>query len=356
MAIESSAPPASPDRFHTIRDFRLVGGGTLPEATLAYVAYGQLAPDGANAVLVTHGFTSSHRFTDTHGPSGEGSWGPLVGPGKAIDTDRYFVVSSNMLGSSYGSTCPRTTDPRTGKAYGPDFPALDVRDIVNAQRAMLEAAGVRRLVAVVGPSYGGFQAFVWGISHPDFVDGIAPIISGLRAPRDPGADGRLVERFAAHPNWNGGRYYENGGIFEAMRDLRVETLLKYGAMDELATAFPDPAARRAEIDRRAAKWAHEFDANSLLALMRASQAYDATRDLARIRARVLYILSRTDRLFPPSLREEVMPALERAGVRADYFEIDSAFGHQASGADWAKWAPTLRNYLDALWTDRRTGK
>ncbi|MBL8805438.1 MAG: alpha/beta fold hydrolase [Rhodospirillales bacterium] len=343
----------APDRKHTIRDFRLVSGETLPEATIAYVAYGRLAPGGDNAILVTHGFTSSHRFTDTHGPSGEGSWGPLVGPGKAIDTDRHFVVSSNMLGSSYGSTCPRSRDPRTGRAYGPNFPALDVRDIVNAQRAMLESIGVRRLLAVVGPSYGGFQAFVWGMTHPDFVDGIAPIISGLRAPRDPGADGRLVERFAAHANWNGGNYYENGGIFEAMRDLRVETLLKYGAMEELATAFPDPSARRAEIERRAAQWANEFDGNSLLTLMRASQGYDATRELNRIRARVLYVLSRTDKLFPPALRDEVMPALAAAGVDARYFEIDSIFGHQASGADWSKWGPELRKFLDALWTNRR---
>ncbi|MBI1243451.1 MAG: alpha/beta fold hydrolase [Alphaproteobacteria bacterium] len=350
---ESSAAAIAPDRTHKIRDFRLASGAVLTEAEIAYVTYGRLAADGANAILVTHGFTSSHRFTDTHGPSGEGSWGPLVGPGKAIDTDRFFVVSSNMLGSSYGSTCPRSIDPRTGRAYGPDFPKLDVRDIVNAQRTMLEAIGVRRLLAVVGPSYGGFQAFVWGISHPDFVDGIVPVISGLRSPRDPGADERLVARFAAHPNWNGGRYYENGGIFEAMRELRVETLLKYGAMEELAASIPDPAERRAEIDRRAGTWATEFDANSLLALMRASQAYDASPDLAKIRARVLYILSRTDKLFPPALSEEVMPALAAAGVDAQYFLLDSAFGHQASGADWAKWAPILRRFIDALRGGRR---
>ncbi len=336
----------APDRTHTIRDFRLVSGETLPEATLAFVSYGKLAPDACNAVLVTHGFTSSHRFTDTHGPSGEGSWGPLVGPGKAIDTNRFFVVSSNMLGSSYGSTCPRSVDPRTGRPYGPDFPRFSLPDIVAAQRAMLEALGVKRLAAVVGPSYGGFQAFTWGVKHPDFVDAIVPVITDLRAPRDAGADERLVARFAAHPNWNGGHYYANGGIDSAMAELRVETLLKYGAMEELAAAFPDPVARRAEIDRRAAQWAREFDANSLVALMRASQAYDAEPELAKIRARTLYILSRTDRLFPPTLRAGVMGKLKAAGVAAEYFEIDSEFGHQASGADAAKWGPTLKAFLE----------
>lgn len=336
----------APDRAHTIRDFRLESGAVLPEARIAFVSYGKLAPDGRNAVLVTHGFTSSHRFTDTHGPSGEGSWGPLVGPGKAIDTDRYFVVSSNMLGSSYGSTCPRDIDPRTGRPYGPDFPRFSLPDMVGAQRAMLEALGVKRLAAVVGPSYGGFQAFTWGVRHPDFVDAIVPVITDLRAPRDAGADERLVARFAQHPNWNGGHYYATGGIDSAMAELRVETLLKYGAMEELAAAFPDPAARRAEIDRRAAQWAKEFDANSLVALMRASQAYDAEPELAKIRARVLYILSRTDKLFPPSLQAPVMAKLAAAGVAAAYFEIDSEFGHQASGADAGKWAPTLRAFLD----------
>ncbi|MBI3504808.1 MAG: alpha/beta fold hydrolase [Proteobacteria bacterium] len=339
---------AAPDRTHTIRDFRLASGEILPQATIAYVSYGTLAADGKNAVLVTHGFTSSHRFTDTHGPSGEGSWGPLVGPGKAIDTDRFFVVSSNMLGSSYGSTCPRSVNPKTGRAYGPDFPLFTLPDIVAAQRRMLEAIGVRRLAAVVGPSYGGFQAFQWGVSHPDFVDAIAPVISDVRSPRTEGAEEQLIARFAKDPNWNGGHYYENGGIDGTMTALRVETLLKYGAMEELAAKFPDPAARRAEIDRRAAQWAKEFDANSMIVLMRASSRCDVSDELSKIRARVLYVLSRTDKLFPPSLGPVVMGKLAAAGVAAAYFEIDSAFGHQASGADWAKWGPTLKAFLDRI--------
>jgi homoserine O-acetyltransferase/O-succinyltransferase len=336
-----------PDRYHTLRDFRLASGRVLPEATIAYVTYGTLAPDGLNAILLTHGFTSSHRFIDQGAP-GEGAWGALVGPDRAIDTRRWFVVSSNMLGSSYGSTCPRSLDPATGKPYGPDFPTIGLVDIVTAQRALLEALGVKRLLAVVGPSYGGFQAFQWAVTFPDFMDGISPVVSDLRSPQAGGGDQGLIARFAAEANWNGGHYYERGGINGAMQALRIETLLKYGADVELSKAFPDPSERRAEIEARAGRWAEEFDANSLIALARASANYDVTNEVARIKARVLFVLSRTDQVFPPSLAPDVMNRLTSAGVAADYFEIDSPFGHQASGSDAAKWAPVLAEFLEGL--------
>ena len=342
----------APDRYHRIGDLPLASGATLKEAGLAFVTQGELAADGRNAILLTHGFTSSHRFIDQGAP-GEGSWGYLVGPGCAIDTRRWFVVSSNMLGSSYGSTCPRSIDPETGAPYGPDFPAFGLVDIVAAQRALLDALGVRRLLAVVGPSYGGFQAFQWAVSYPDFVDAIVSAVSDLRSPRTGGGDRDLIARFAEEPTWNGGRYYDRGGVASAMKALRVETLLKYGADVELSAAFPDPHARRAEIERRAGRWAEEFDANSLIALARASAGYDVTREVAKVRARVLYVLSRTDEVFPPSLAPGVMKTLSEAGVQAEYFEIDSAFGHQASGSDAAKWAPVLARFLAEIDGARR---
>ena len=147
-----------------IGDLPLRSGGTLRAAELAYVTYGALAPDGRNAVLMTHGYTSSHLFAD--GGTAEGDWSTLVGPGRPIDTDRLYVVSSNMLGSSFGSTAPRSTNPATGRPYGPDFPRLTVADIVAAQRRLLDQLGVKHLVAVVGPSYGGAQAFTWAPNTP----------------------------------------------------------------------------------------------------------------------------------------------------------------------------------------------
>src|SRR5438067_5082086 len=149
------------DQFFTLRDFRLVNGAVLPEATIVYETYGRLAPNGRNAVLCTHGYTGSHHLAGRNPANGNqpGSWDGLIGPGKAIDTDKLFVVASNMLGSSFGSTNAVSINPATGQPYGADFPAISIRDIVAAQKALLDSLGVKHLVAVAGPSYGGCPAF-----------------------------------------------------------------------------------------------------------------------------------------------------------------------------------------------------
>lgn len=332
------------------RDFKLECGEVLTELTLAYETYGRLAADGRNAVLVTHGFTSSQHAAGKHAPSDEaaGWWDGLIGPGKAIDTDRYFAVASNMLGSSYGSTAPASVNPRTGRWYGPDFPDITLRDIVGAQKAMLDALGVRHLVAVAGPSYGGFQAFQWAVTYPEAMRGIGAVITAPTAPVGEEAVQALRERFAADPAWNGGWHYDRGGIVETMTALRVETLGRYGTREVLARTIADPAAREAALRRQAAAWAREFDPNSLMALRKAMVRFDATRDCSRIRAKVLYVLSRTDKLFPPSLAPGVMAALARAGVQATYVEIDTELGHVASGPEWAQWGPALRAFLEGL--------
>jgi homoserine O-acetyltransferase len=328
-----------------IGDLRLESGAVLKQARLAYVTHGTKAADGRNVVLLTHGYTSSH-FMAGSGAS-EGPWSRLVGPGKAIDTDRFFVVSSNMLGSSYGSTAPASINPATGKPYGPDFPRISVADIVAAQRELLRRLDVPHLACVVGPSYGGFQAFQWAVSFPDFVSAIVPVVTSPRSPPDADMT-ELQERFSSDPNWNGGNYYENAGITQTLIAVREETLRKYGAEAELAAQFPNQQARDAEIRRRAEAWAHEFDANSMLVLGGALEGFDLEPLFPCIRARVLYVLSRTDTIFPPSLAPEVMAKLKAAGVKADYFEIDSEHGHLASGTDAAKWEPVLRRFMAAL--------
>ena len=165
----------------TFSDFRLQSGEVLPQVTIAYCTRGRLAADGRNAVLVTHGYTSGHRMIELGGGSSEGSWSELVGPGAPIDTERNFVVCSNMLGSSYGSTNAAARDPRTGRPYGSRFPHITVADIVTAQRYLLRHLGVQHLRAVVGPSYGGFQAFQWAVTFPDDMDGVVPVVSSPRA-------------------------------------------------------------------------------------------------------------------------------------------------------------------------------
>jgi len=336
--------------------FTLESGVRLP-LTLAYETYGTLAPDGRNGVLVTHGYTSSHHAAGRYGAQGAakghhpgdvGSWDKLIGPGKAIDTQRVFVVASNMLGSSYGSTNPASLNPHTGKPYGPDFPRFTVADIVRAQRALLDSLGVKHLIAVAGPSYGGYQAFQWAVTYPEFMAGIAAVVTAPRNQRGGDATQALIRELATDPHWNGGRYYEAGGVVATLTRMRIATLKSYGIEAALAASFPDKAAREAEIARAAELWASNFDANSLIVLRRALETYDTVPRFSEIRARVLYVLSRTDVLFPPSLAPGVMSALRAAGVSARYHEMDSDFGHLASGMDPQSWEGELRRFLAEL--------
>ena len=325
-------------------DLPLQGGGALPRVTLAYVTRGKLAADGRNAILVTHGYTSGPGMIEPGVASSEGAWSTLVGPGAPIDTDRYYVVCSNMLGSSFGSTNAASIDPNTGKPYGSSFPKIAVADIVAAQKRLLDHLGVTHLRAVVGPSYGGFQAFQWAVSFPGFMDGVAPVVTSPLPPQSDRVEG-LLKWFEKDPNWNGGDYYDKGGVQETLTDLRVDTLTRYGLRTSLAERFADPDA---ELRQIAAAWAEVFDANSLFILGQAMATYDITKHYERIRVPVLYVLSRTDALFPPSLAPGVMADLRAAGVEAEYVEIDSEHGHLASGADADKWAPALRAFIAKL--------
>jgi homoserine O-acetyltransferase len=339
------------DRFFTLGDFQLRNGAVLPEARIAYETYGRLAPHGRNAVLITHGYTGSHHAAGCNPANGNqpGTWNGLIGPGKAIDTDKLFVVASNMLGSSFGSTNAASINPATGQPYGPDFPAITVWDIVEAQKALLDSLGVKHLVAVAGPSYGGYQAFPWAVAYPDLIDAIVPVNTAPWASVN--TDKQLAEvqaRLATAPEWNGGRYYGKGGGKAVLTEIRVETLKRYGIEASLAARYPDPAAREAAIRALAENWAKNWDANSLIILRRALLGFDTRPDFARIKAKVLYVLCRTDALFPPKIAPGVMQALAEAGVEARYFEIDSELGHSSSGPEHAKWSSVLREFLAPL--------
>jgi homoserine O-acetyltransferase len=331
-------------------DFRLQRGIVMPSVTIAYATLGTLAPDRGNAVLVTHGNTSGPQMIDPGGSTGEGSWSELVGPGKAVDTNRFFAICPNMLGSSYGSTNAASIDPATGKPYGPRFPDITVSDIVATQRLLLDHLGIEKLVAIVGPSYGGFQAFQWAVNYPDAMKGIAAVVTSPVVPRErsEGNIARLLGTLSKDPNWNGGDYYDRGGVLETMIQIRSATLKTYGIETRLKQTMSDPEQIEAAIREEAARWARGFDANSLIILARALRGFDVTAQFGQIKSKVLLVLSRTDKLFPPDIAPGVMQGLKSAGVDADYFLLDSELGHSASGLDADKWAPRLKQFMDSL--------
>ncbi len=342
----------------TIRDFKLEKGQILPEVKIAYETYGRLDASGRNAVLMTHGYTSSHHAAGRYaaGKAAQGTaddelgwYDKLIGPGKPIDTEKLFVVSSNMLGSSFGSTNPASINPATGKPYGPDFPEITMVDIVNAQKKLLDSLAVKHLVAVVGGSFGGYQALQWAVTYPGYMDGI---VATVTAPKGSGGEAsvqNLIARLAKDPNWNNGWYYEKGGIPIALAEIRVATLKQYGINEQLAEkGIPEGAAREDAIRQAAEPWVRNFDGNSLVVLRRAAANYDAEKDFHKIKAKVLYVISTTDKLFPPSIVPGVMEKLKAAGVDATYFELVSDKGHLAAGADADKWAPSLREFMARL--------
>jgi homoserine O-acetyltransferase len=333
-----------------IKNFRLESGVVMPDVTIAYRTLGTLSAARDNAVLVTHGNTSGPQMIDPDGSTGEGSWKDIVGPGKPVDTNRFFAICPNMLGSSYGSTNAASIDPTTGQPYGPRFPDITVGDIVATQHALVRDFGIERLVAIAGPSYGGFQAFQWAVNYPDMMRGIAAVVTAPVVPQERAAGNvdRLLGTLSKNPNWNGGDYYDRGGVLETMIDIRAATLKTYGIETRLRATMSDPAQIEAAVREEAARWARGFDANSLIILAKALQKFDVTAQLDRIKSKVLYVLSRTDRLFPPELAPGVMQSLGDAGVDAEYFLLDSEYGHTASGIDAAKWAPRLRRFMDRL--------
>ncbi|HLZ04155.1 MAG TPA: alpha/beta fold hydrolase [Bradyrhizobium sp.] len=333
-----------------IPEFRLQSGRVMRDVTVAYRTLGTLAPSRDNVVLVTHGYTSGPQMISPGGVTGEGAWSQLVGPGKPVDTNRYFAICPNMLGSSYGSTNAASIDSATGRPYGPRFPDITVSDIVATQRLLLNDFGVDKFVAVVGPSYGGYQAFQWAIDYPTAMRGIAPVVTAPSVSRER-SEARAANfraTLSQNPNWNGGDYYDAGGVLDTMIDIRVATLKTYGIEARLKQSMTDPKEIEAAIRKEATQWAKGFDANSLIILANALRGFDVTPRFSDIQAKVLFVLSRTDQLFPPDIAPGVMKGLKSAGVDADYFLLDSDLGHSASGLDAHKWAPRLRAFMESL--------
>jgi len=329
-----------------IGDLALESGTVLRGVTIGYEAVGTLSPGRDNAILVLHGYTSGPDMILDAGTAAEGSWSALIGPGKPLDTERYFILCPNTLGSTYGSTGAASIDPATGTPYGSRFPDITMRDVVASQHRLLETLGISSLVAVLGPSFGGLQPLQWAVSYPHAMRGVVPLLASLGRP--PANVEGVRAALARDPHWNGGDYYAHGNLAQTLTAIRIDTLKSYGIEAVLSRTIADPAQRAAIIEERARQWAQGFDANALLVLIKAIASHDVSAELHRISARVLYILSRTDKLFPPSLAPDAMARFQAAGVEAQYLELDSENGHAAASTDIGLWADTLRQFLAAL--------
>lgn len=340
-----------------VDDFRLQNGKILPKLRIAYETYGTLDASKRNVILVTHGYMGSHHAAGVYRPGkapigvGEtdrGWWDSLIGPGKAIDTNRFFIISSNMLGSSYGTTNPASINPITSKPYGPDFPEITMVDIVSAQHRLLQFLGIEHLVAVAGWSYGGYLAFQWAVTYPSMMDGIVVAASSPKGSGNAQGIEKIVNQFAKDPNWNNGWYYDRGGINKTLTEMRIAALRQYGNDRQLADKFSDATERNEALRKLAQAWANVFDGHSLIVLRRAADYYDAQKDFGKIKAKVLYVLSTTDKLFPPVIAPSILAQLRDSGVDATYFELNSDKGHLAVSVDAEKWAPALRTFLEKL--------
>ena len=292
-------------------------GGRLDRLAVAYETWGRLDGEGANAILLAHGYTSN-----PHAAGPGGWWEPLIGPGKAIDTDKWFVVCSNMIGSAYGSSGPVRGEP---------FPDIETGDMVAAQHRLLEHLGIGRLAAVVGFSYGGYLTFEWGSRHPDRMRALVPVATAISARTGEERATGLEARFAGLDDPTA-----------ELEKLRIETLEGYGALDWFADLHGSREAGRQEVAALARKWAREFTPESMIVLARAAARYDVRPRAGDIRAPLLYVLARSDRLFTPALAE---PTLALLRSPASCFEIDSPYGHLAPSYDWAKWEAPLAEFL-----------
>lgn len=332
-------------QIYEFENVKLTTGSALPKLDVAYETWGTLNTAGDNAILLCHGYTNN-----PHAGGDENGWfHNLLGPGKAVDTDKYFVLRSNMLGSSYGTTGPGSTNPATGEPYGPDFPEYTTRDMVEVQKSLIDALGIKQLKAVMGYSYGGHLTFMWGSLYPDRMRCLVPI-AGVTERLHTAADiARIRARFETCPGWNNGRYYDNrpdGGVFEEMINARMETLGKYGLGTYLTAQGHDLDAAAAIIRERAEVWAGQFDANSLWVLYQAGIGSKA--DVSAIKAPLLNVLARTDSVVDVALGQPTVDGLVANGCNAKFLEIDTEYGHAGPMLDTHLWADDLESFLYSI--------
>jgi homoserine O-acetyltransferase/O-succinyltransferase len=352
-------------RFETIGDLPLENGSVLEGVTMAYESWGELDEDGGNAILVLHALTGDSHVIGTVGPAhaSPGWWEELVGPGRPIDTDRYFVIAPNVLGGCQGSTGPSSTAP-DGRAWGSRFPLVTVRDQVEAERRLRDALGIDRWALVIGGSMGGMRAVEWAVTHPDEVERLGVIATSARASADQIAwNSAQIAAIRVDPGFHGGDYYDlpiGQGPHLGLGIARRIAHTTYRTATELESRFgnrpqleEDPFDGRGRhqvtsyLDHHAGKLARRFDANSYLVLAQSMSTHDVGRGrggagaaLARVSARTLVVAIDSDRLFPPELVQEMAHGIQGA----DWHVAPSPIGHDAfllAHPDLDKWIGAL---------------
>jgi homoserine O-acetyltransferase len=366
-------------------------GRTLYPVRIAYETYGTLSPARDNVILVCHALSgdahaAGYAKTPTPGATrdgfaaeerdggasrGLGWWDGMIGPGKAFDTTRFFVVSTNLLGGCRGTTGPSSINPQSGRPYGSDFPVITVADMVRTERAFLDALGIRRLAAVAGGSLGGMQALEWAVLYPDQVDAIV-VIASTHALQPQGVAWNAIARNAilADPAWQGGHYYNSGRAPEAGMGLaRMVGHITYLS----AMSLGDKFGRRLQfahdirytitepefevenyLRHQAAAFVQRFDANTYLYTSRALTYFDLARQYGRgrliealrpVRARTLLIAFSSDWLYPPSGSEELAAALRALGREVELRVIDAPYGHDCFLLEEARQTPIIQRFL-----------
>lgn len=356
----ASHAPAHPGILHhRIGSFEPELGGHLRDVTLAYETWGALDAKGENAVLIVHALTGDSHAAgapDEHYRRG-GWWDPMVGPGRPLDTERYFVVCSNVIGGCYGSTGPASLDPDTGRPYAMRFPLVTIRDMVRAQRRLLDDLGVKRLRLVIGGSIGGQQALEWAVEYPDFVEKVVPIAAtGALSPQGLGMSEIGRRAIMSDPDWQGGDYYGTGRSPErGLAIARMAGMMTYqSAAGQWERFGRRPASRPALYPEFGGRFEIEsylhyqgrdlvgrFDANSYLYLLRAMDIYDVAAGYeseleaySRVEAELLFVGITSDWLFPAAEVRESAERAREAGASAGYAEIDTLSGHDAFLKDW----------------------
>jgi homoserine O-acetyltransferase len=366
-------------------------GRTLFPVRVAYETYGTLSPARDNVILVCHalsgdahaagvarqpvtestrdGFRADER--DAGSGRGLGWWDGMIGPGKAFDTDRFFVVSSNLLGGCRGTTGPSSINPATGRPYGSDFPVVTVADMVRTQRALLQQLGITRLAAVAGGSLGGMQALEWAVGYGDDVEAIIPIAS-THALYPQGVAWNAIARSAitADPDWQQGHYYGTGraptagmGVARMVGHITYLSATslnsKFGRRlqfaDDVRYVLTEPEFEVENYLRHQADaFVKRFDANTYLYTSRALTYFDLARQyghgqlvdaVRKVSARTLLIAFSSDWLYPPSGSEELAAALREAGRAVELHVIDAPYGHDCFLLEEARQTPMIQAFL-----------